>query len=756
MTEQRQNKKNANSEVRTFSVPFALNKIKENITINTNTPTKPSKEKLIKQALKFHSQGNISEAEKYYKSFINHGYKDHRVFSNYGILLQADGKLKEAELLTREATLLRPDFADSHNNLGGILRDLGKLKEAELSIKRAITLKPNLSEAYYNLSNILIGLKKPKEAEIATRKAIEIKPNFAEAYNNLGIILNSFGNLKDAEIAHRKAIKHKPSYAEAYSNLGGILKNLNNLKEAESLTRKAIKLKPNYADAYYNLGCILSAAGKLKEAEICHRKAIEIKPSFVEAHNNLGNTLGDLNKLEEAQKSYKRCLDLKPNDNQYLSNLIQILLKFCDWDEIDSYSPLIKQIGLEGRAINPLDLMYLEDNPEKNLKRAINYSKKKEREELPNLHKRKGNDKIKLGYFSSDFRNHPVSISLISILELHNKSKFKVYIYSLSKSKDYYTERIKDTAFCFREITDLSDIEIVNLVRNDQIDIAIDLNGHTKFNRLSIFSYRLAPFQINYLGYPGTIGSKSFDYIIADKILIPEDNKKFYTEKVLYLQNTLLPPLKNKKLILKNKFSREELGLPVDAFVFTCFNNIQKITRRELNIWIRLLMKIDKSVLWLAKPHESAINNILTEMTKYGIEKDRVIFAKRMNLEDHSCRHCCGDLFLDTFNYNAGATANIALSFGLPIITLAGKSYSARMAASILSAYDLNELITDNESSYENLAYELAINNKKLNDIRKKIRNNFDCSFFDANKYTQDLELIYTNILIEENNIIRK
>ena len=265
----------------------------------------------------------------------------------------------------------------------------------------------------------------------------------------------------------------------------------------------------------------------------------------------------------------------------------------------------------------------------------------------------------------------------------------------------------------------------------------------------SIFSYRLAPFQINYFGYPGTTGSKSFDYIIADKVLIPEESKKFYTEKVLYLPDTLLPPMHNKEFTVKNKFSREELGLPLDGFVFTCFNNIKKITRREFNIWIRLLKRIDKSVLWLAKPHESAINNIMTEVTNFDIKKERIIFAERMNLEDHSCRHFCGDLFLDTFNYNAGATANIALASGLPIITLAGKSYSARMAASILSAYGLNELITNNESEYETLAYQLATNKKKLNDISRKVKNNLDCSFFDANKYTHDLEVIYNNMLIE-------
>ncbi|WP_413678365.1 tetratricopeptide repeat protein [Prochlorococcus sp. MIT 0916] len=276
MTEQRQNQKNANSEVRTFSVPFALNKIKENITINTNTPTKPSKEKLIKQALKFHSQGNISEAEKYYKSFINHGYKDHRVFSNYGAILKNLGKLKEAELSYRKAIALNPDFAQTHYNLGIILKDLGNLQEAEVSTRKAIEIKPDFANAHLNLGSLLKDLGKSEEAEVSTRKAIQLKPDFANAHLNLGTIFQELGNLKEAEVSTRKAIQLKPDFANAHLNLGNILSDLGKSQEAESSYSKSIELNPDFNISLMNRARLFFNQEKfdkaLRDLDSCNTK----------------------------------------------------------------------------------------------------------------------------------------------------------------------------------------------------------------------------------------------------------------------------------------------------------------------------------------------------------------------------------------------------------------------------------------------------------------------------------------------------
>ena len=735
MTEERKNQKQEGSKVKTFPVSFALGEIKENITIttnsasntskeqkrfgdqsktikkkDTNTITKPSKDQIINQAFKFHSQGNIKEAAKNYQYFINQGFSDHMVFSNYGAILRDLGNLQDAELYTRKAIKINPNYALAYSNLGNVLKDLGKSQDAELSY----------------------------------RKAIQINPNYADAHYNLGIILKELGNLQDAELSYRKAIQINPNYADAYSNLGNVLKDLDNLQDAELSYRKAIQINPSYADAYSNLGNVLKDLGNLQDAELSYRKAIQINPDYAEAHFNLGNLLKDLGKLQEAKKVLKKSIEIEPNNLDYLSTFLFVLLILCDWDEIEKYSADLNLIETDLKTIiNPFHLMHLEDNPENELKLAIKYSQINKSDTLPNLTSY-SHSKINIGYFSSDFRNHAVSFFLARIFELHDSSRFNIYAYSLRKESDGYTERIKNAVFCFREVSDLNDIEIVNIARDDQIDIAIDLNGITKSRRKYIFEYRVAPIQINYFGYPGTMGSESYDFRITKKIIVPEEDKKFYTEKILYLPDNIIP-IDDTQHISTEKFSREELGLPLDSFVFTCFNRTEKITRKEFDIWMRLLKKIDNSVLWLIKPHKAAIENLYSELNKQSMNKERIVFAEFMNLNDHLSRHEYGDLFLDTFNYNAGTTGALSLWAGLPIITLAGKTNSSRASAGFLNALDLNGLITYNEYDYESLAYELATNKKKLEHIRNKLKNK-QSSCFDPYKYTIELEKLYTDI----------
>ncbi|WP_269603480.1 tetratricopeptide repeat protein [Prochlorococcus marinus] len=314
------------TEVKTFTVPFRLGKIKENISISNNTTSKPAKEAIMSKAFKFHSQGNIPEAAKYYLYFINQGFKDHRVFTNYGIILNDLGKLKEAELLYRKAIEIQPNFADVHLNLGNILKDLGNLQEAEISQRKALEINPDFAEAHSNLGNILKDLGKLQEAEISTRKALEINPDFAEAHSNLGNILKDLGNLQEAEISTRKALEINPDFAKAHYNLGNILKDLGNLQEAEISQRKAIEIKPDFAEAHSNLGNILKDLGNLQEAELSTRKALELNPNFADAHSNLGNILMDLGKLQEAEISTRKAIEINPDFAKAHYNLGNILM----------------------------------------------------------------------------------------------------------------------------------------------------------------------------------------------------------------------------------------------------------------------------------------------------------------------------------------------------------------------------------------------------------------------------------------------
>ncbi len=308
-------------EVKTFPVPFKQEEIKSNISISTTDSTKTSKEKIMNQAFSFHSQGNIQEAAKYYQYFIDQGFNNHRVFSNYGVILKNIGNLKEAEMSYRKAIEINPNFAQAHSNLGNVLRDLGNLKEAEMSYRKAIGIKPDSAKAHSNLGSILRDLGNLQEAELSTRKAIEIEPDFSQAHSNLGSILKDLGNSQGAELSYRKAIELNPDLAEAHSNLANVLRDLGNLKDAEISTRKAIKLNPNLAEAHLNLGNILKDHGNLQGAELSYRKAIEHKPKYAQAHSNLGSILKDLGNLKEAEICQRKAIELNPDLAEAHSNL---------------------------------------------------------------------------------------------------------------------------------------------------------------------------------------------------------------------------------------------------------------------------------------------------------------------------------------------------------------------------------------------------------------------------------------------------
>ena len=703
MNKDKNNKKE--SEGKTFQVPLSMWEACENITINSNNPSNLSKERIINEAFKFHKQKNISEAAKYYQCFIKKGFNDHRVFNNYGIILQALGKSKEAESFTRKAIKIKPDFA----------------------------------EAYANLGSILINSGKSKEAEILTRKAIELKHNLANAHLNLGTLLNDLGQLQEAEKSIRKAIDIEPNSAEAYSNLGGILLDLGNIREAKIYLKKAIKLNPNLAEAYTNLGGILLDNGNLKEAETSARKAIELKPNLAIAYSNLGGILKKLEEYNDAIFYYKKAIKL----NSYLSSakasLIASKRDICNWNNEENENAWIENLGIKGKSVLPWGFLYLEDNPLNHLKRSKKIYKDKFSRKINPIPFFQ-NKKIHIGYFSADFKEHATMHLISSIFELHDKSKFEIYLYSFTPTLDNYTERAKNSGCIFRDIKKLSDKEAIELARKDKLDIAIDLKGYTENNRMNIFSNRVAPIQINYLGYPGSLGAETIDYIIADNIIIPKENEKYYSEKIIrmpycYQCND------NKKEISKKHIFRKDFNLPNKGFIFTCFNANRKISEKEFDIWMRLLIKIKGSVLWLYKSNKWAMKNLCKEAEKRNVNSNRLIFASKLPLDQHLARYTLGDLGLDTFNYNGHTTTSDALWSGLPVLTKAGISFASRVSASLLSSLGIPELITYNEKEYEEKALYIASNQNKLIELKYKVAKLRDTStLFNSELYTKNLE----------------
>jgi len=634
-------------------------------------------------------------------------------------------------------------------NMHGVTAyERGKLEDAINSYKKAIYFNPNYAYAYNNLGLALKDQGKLDKAILAIKKAKSLKPDYVDAYNNLGVILSEQCKFEEAIKIFKKAISLQPDYAEAYNNLGAVLKDLGKLNEAILMIRKAMSLKPNYVDAFNNLGAVQRDQGKLNEAIESFKKAISLQPDYVDAYNNLGAVLSELGRLDESVKACEKAIFLKPNYELARASKLYQQAQMCSWEDIKNESKWIAQLGIGKQAIRPFYVLSLEDDPDRQQKRAINYYKSKflQKPILRNFHKIK-HKTIRVGYFSSDFKEHPVSYLLAGIIEKHNRDQFKIYGYSIIKTnKDSISQRLINAFDEFRDVSQINDKDVALLARKDEIDIAIDLNGYTKNSRTGIFSYRAAPIQINYLGYPGTLGASCIDYILADPLVIPPKSRNYYSEKIIYMPHSYQPN-DNTRIISQKKITRLDMGLPENNFVFCCFNNSYKITSEEFDIWMRIMKNAKDSVLWLFKSNKWAENNLKKEAEKRDVSPSRIIFAENLPQEEHLGRHKLADLFIDTFNYNAHTTTSDALWAGLPVVTKMGNSFAARVAGSLLHAIECPELVTYTKEKYEALIIELANNPIKLLKIREKLANNrLSKPLFNTELYTVNFEKVLKQV----------
>jgi predicted O-linked N-acetylglucosamine transferase (SPINDLY family) len=505
----------------------------------------------------------------------------------------------------------------------------------------------------------------------------------------------------------------------------------------------ALELKPDFFQPLYNIGVILKQQGRFKEAKKTFKKALFIEPKNARIIYNIGTIYNAKKNFPLAIDYYKDALALEPDLELARAKKIHEQLGICDWNDIESEYKYLHQLGINKHHITPFALLSIEDEPERHKKRSEIFSNKKYMQKplLFNIKIKEKNKVIRVGYFSSDFKTHPVAYLIAKVLEKHNRDQFKIYGYSINgNDEDHLRKRLMKTFDVFRDVKHRNDKEVALLAREDEIDIAIDLNGYTSNLRTRIFAYRAAPIQINFLGYPGTMGSDYMDYIIADHNLIPEKSQRFYSEKPIYLPYTYMPTDNTRQISLK-VITRKEMGLPEKGFVFCCFNNNYKITPEEFDIWMRLLSKLKNSVLWLRKSNEWSEINLRKEAKRRNIDPDRLVFAEKLPMEEHLARQKLADLFLDTFNFNAHTTASEALWAGLPVVTKMGSGFASRVAGSLLNAIDCPELITYSKEEYENLVLLLANDAQKLHKIREKIEiNRLIKPLFDTELYTKNLE----------------
>jgi protein O-GlcNAc transferase len=691
----------------------------------------------------FKDKGQIADAISAYQRAIELNPRYAEAFFNMGIAFKSLGNLNDEISAYREAIAINPAFPEALNNMGNALKDQGQIDGAISAYRQAIEIKPLYLDAYHNLGVALNEKGLLDEAISAYQHVIEVNPAYASAHYNLGIAFKAMGNLEDAVLAYQRAIDAKQSYSDAYFNLGNTLQELGRNEEAIVAYQRALEIEPTYAEAYNNMGNRLKGLGQLDEAISAYRRALDMKPAYAEAYNNLANALKDQGKLDEAIEGYRKAIEIKPSYAAAEAHLIFELQQICDWNSLHQSGNDQKVLGITTSAVPPFALLAAEDCPNRQLERSIVHAHEtfRIRPTPTKLKNSRRTKRIKVGYFSADFHNHATMYLMAGVFREQNRRRFDVHVYSYGpiKSSDM-RDRLTSDVTKFFDIADLADQPAVELARSHSLDIAIDLKGYTQNTRSEIFQHRLAPIQINYLGYPGSMGVDFMDYIIADPVVIPEDQRAFYSEKVIYLPHSYQPN-DDTRPIAKTKTSRADFGLPEDAFVFCCFNNNYKISPREYDIWMRILGKVNKSVLWLLRSNKWAEQNLRKEAEKRGVDANRIIFADRLPHAEHLARHKHADLFIDTFNYNAHTTASDALWAGLPVVTKIGKQFAARVAASLLTAIDLTELITENEVEYENLILDLAGSPRKLKNVRKKLEANRRTSpLFDTKRYARNFD----------------
>jgi predicted O-linked N-acetylglucosamine transferase (SPINDLY family) len=604
-------------------------------------------------------------------------------------------------------------------NAGSTLHQQGKLSQAREIYQNILAQHPQHFDALYLLGAIELQTDRPTEALEWIDKAIALNPRHPGVHCNRGIALHDLKQHQAAIESYNRAIALYPQYAEAYSNRGNVFRELRQYPAAIESYSRAIAIKPQYGDAY----------------------------------SNRGNALRESGQYAAAVKSYDVLLKIQP-DYPFLRGLrLHTKTYIVDWSHAEiELKQLIQRIARDEKVTPCFPFLALHDSL------ALQYQVAKmwtHTEHPPNpalgrIAPRKPSKKIRIGYFSADFHAHATAFLMAELWEQHDKKRFEIIAFSFgTDSDDAMRQRLLRTFDQFIEVRQHTDQEVAQLSRSMGIDIAIDLKGFTTDNRLDIFAYRAAPIQVSYIGYPGTLGADYIDYIIADKTLIPESAQKFYTEKIIYLPHSYQVNDRQRKIADK-VFTREELGLPAkDAgFVFCCFNNNYKITPTTFDGWMRILQHVPKSVLWLLGDNPQAIENLRKEAQQRGIDTNRLVFAPRMPLTEHLARHRAADLFIDTLPCNAHTTTSDALWAGLPVLTCMGESFAARVAASLLNAIELPELITTTQVDYEKLAIELALNPDKLQRIREKLNNNrLTTPLFDSELFTHHIENAYEKIM---------
>jgi predicted O-linked N-acetylglucosamine transferase (SPINDLY family) len=665
-----------------------------------------------------------------------------------GNVFNALKRYDEALAAYDKALGLKPDLEGAWLGRGNVFFNLKRYDDAFAAYDKALAINPDLENAWLACGNAFSTLRRCDEALAAYDKALALKPDLEGAWLGRGNVLSYLKRHDDASAAYDKALSLNSDLAEAWLGRGNVFFDLRRHDDASAAYDKALSLKPDLAEAWLGRGKVFFDLRRHDDASAAYDKALSLNSDLAEAWLARGNTFYELKHYDEAFAAYDKALAIKPDLEGAEASRLNLKMYLGDWSNFDNESWHLTSAVRNGEVnASPFPLLAISSSPEDQLQCAKLWVAKKYPAHQMLLWRAEPyrHDRIRLAYLSADFRLHPVSSLIAGVIECHDKSRFDVTALSLGPDDgSEMRERLKASFEHFIEVGTYSDDRLVELVKRMEIDILVDLMGFTKESRIRVFAERSAPIQVNFLGYLATMGVEYMDYIIADKIVIPETQRDFYAEKIVYLPYSFQPTDRERR-ISKKEFTRTEAGLPQEGFVFCCFNTNYKITPDVFDIWIRILKRVDGSVLWLVANNSTFERNIRKEAAARGINAERLVFSPIVPLSEYQARLRLADLFLDTLPYNAGATASDMLWAGLPVLTRLGDTFVGRMAASVLNAIDLPELITTTSEAYEQMAVDLATHPEKLTTIRRKLaEHRLTTPLFDTRLFAKHIEAAYT------------
>jgi protein O-GlcNAc transferase len=630
------------------------------------------------------------------------------------------------------------------------LQEKGDLEQAMALYEKALERAPGRPSILNNLAAIYLARERFHDARRLLERVLETEPDDELARLNLG---NCQARLNETEAAihsYGRVLLTRPDHADALNNRGNALLTLRRPEAALADYDRALAVRPDHADTLYNRGNALMKLGRHDDALASYDRALAFGPADASTLNNRGLVLRALNRRGELIENYRKLLDAAPDFPYARGYFLRARLDCCEWgDYQQSVEGLVQAVRSGRRADSPFHFLAISDSPSDQLRCARICAD----DEYPPAAEpvwrgeRYEHDRIRVAYVSADFHEHAVPNLIAGLLELHDRARFHITALSIGPDRrDAMRSRLVAAVDRFVDVSAQSDDEVARLMRESEIDIAVDLQGYTQGCRTGIFARRAAPVQVNYLGYPGTMGATYMDYILADRHVIPPQCQGDYAEKVVWLPDCYQVN-DAKREIADRAPTRTELGLPDNGFVFCCFNNNYKVAPRVFDLWMRLLNKVEGSVLWLLEDNAVAARNLRQAAQQRGVAPDRLVFAPRMSIKEHLARQRRADLFLDTLPYNAHVTASDALWAGLPVLTCQGTTFAGRVAASLLQAAGIEDLVTADWNAYEQLALNLATDAPTLTAIRSRLaRNRSTCALFDTDLFRRHIEAAYVTM----------